>query len=165
MSVHENDEHLIELSQIVVNGQLIHKLDHIASITINNKFYFNVFRRFNSVYNIVIEDENNDTYLHKNCTARFSLKNILCLSDELASKMYTETTFSFKHAGPAPSLNMDILDMGWSDIHNKYNYLMINICGIFENITDKNEIDNENVNVEVEEPKEGQQEQHEPQNQ
>jgi hypothetical protein len=115
---------------MVMSGEVIHKLDHIATIYINNRYYFNVFRRYNSPYNIVVEDNNDDIHLHQDYTVRTSLKTILCLSDSLANNIYTVNATSIKHNGDVP-IGRDILDMRWTDIHTQYVAITVNFGGIF----------------------------------
>jgi hypothetical protein len=128
------NERLADLSKMIVDGNIVQKLDHIATISINSRFYFNVFRRYNSPYNIVIEDPNMDIYLHQDYTVRKSLQTVLCLSNYDASCMYTWNATSYKHNGPIPSLDMDIADMRWSEIHAKYHAISVNFGGIFYSI-------------------------------
>lgn len=132
LSIQERNEQLAQLSQMIINGYITNKLDHIATIYINRYHYFNVFRRYNSVYNIVIEDNNFDVYLHQDHTVRTSLKNVLCLPESDANNMYTMSATSYKHNGPVPSLSDDLADMRWTEIQTKYQAVSINFGGIFE---------------------------------
>lgn len=127
-------QHLVQLSQMVINGEITHKIDQIATIYINGRHYFNVFRRYNSPYNIVIEDMNGDIYLHQDHTVRTSMKTVLCLPDYEAGNIYTLNTTSYKHNGPPPSTDWDIADMRWSEIQAKYHAVSVNFGGIFYNI-------------------------------
>jgi len=122
---------LTQLSQMIVDGQITHKIDQIATIYINGRHYFNVFRRYNSAYNIVIEDSNNDIYLHQDYTVRKSLQTIMCLPDYDAANIYTWNATSFKHNGPVPSLTHDIADMRWTDIQGHYQAVSVNFGGIY----------------------------------
>jgi hypothetical protein len=132
MSAYEiRNERLADLSKMVINGTITQKLDHIASIYINNEFYFSVYRRYNSPYNIVIEDKNYDIYLHQDHTIRTSLKTVLCLQDYQASNVYTWNATSYKHSGPIPSMDKDIADMRWSEMQSNYHATVINFGGIF----------------------------------
>ena len=81
------NQYLMSLSQLVVGGEITWKLDQIASIYINGKSYFNVFRRYNSEYNIVIEAAGGDVYLHRDIDIRMSLKRILYLNDKSSNNM------------------------------------------------------------------------------
>jgi hypothetical protein len=132
MTTHEiRNQRLMDLSKMVINGSITQKLDHLATIYINNNFYFSVYRRYNSPYNIVIEDKNDDIYLHQDHTIRTSLKTVLCLDDYLTSKIYTLSATSYKHNGPVPSMDRDIADMRWTELQGNYHAVVINFGGIF----------------------------------
>lgn len=129
----DRNERFAQLSQMIIDGNITHKLDSIATIYINGRFYFNVFRRYNSPYNILIEDYNNDIYLHQDHTIRTSLKTVLCLTDDAAGNIYTWTATSYKHNGPVPCTDKDIADMRWSEINSQYQAISVNFGGIFYN--------------------------------
>lgn len=133
MSYSMRDNRLIELSQIVINGHVTFKLDFIAHISINNNYYFSVFRRYNSPYEIVIEDMAGDVHVHYDTTVRESLQNILCLTEETAANMYTYDAISYKHNSPVPTMNCDIADLKWTDIQTLYQGVNVNFRGILEN--------------------------------
>jgi hypothetical protein len=124
-------QRLIDLSKMVINDTITHKLDHLATIYINKNFYFSVYRRYNSPYNIVIEDKNSDIYLHQDHTIRTSLKTVLCLDDYLTSKIYTLDATSYKHSGPVPSMDKDVADMRWTELQGNYHAAVINFGSIF----------------------------------
>ena len=127
------NERLSQLSQMVINGEITYKLDHIATVYINGRHYFNVFRRYNSPYNIVIEDMHSDFYLHQDYTVRKSLQTVLCLPEWEAGNIYTWNATSYKHNGPPPSLSTDLADMRWTDIQAAYQAVSVNFGGIFYN--------------------------------
>lgn len=127
------NERYAQLSQMVIDGHITHKLDNIATIYINNRFYFSVFRRYNSPYNIVVEDYNGDIYLHQDHTIRTSLKSVLCLPDFESGNIYTLNATSYKHNGPVPCTDRDLADMRWSEIHGQYHAITVNFGGIFNN--------------------------------
>lgn len=132
MSAYEiRNERLNQLSQMIIDGHITSKLDHIATINISGRHYFNVFRRYNSPYNIVIEDYNSDIYLHQDHTVRKSLQTVLCLPDYEASNIYTWNATSFKHNGPVPSVDKDLADMRWTEIHSQFYAVNVNFGGIF----------------------------------
>lgn len=128
----DRNERLNELSQIVMGGVITYKLDYIATIFINGRHYFNVFRRYNSDYNIVIEDKNTDIYLHQDYTVRKSLQTIMCISEYDAANIYTRGATSYKHNGPVPSILVDIADMYWTEIQSNYQAVSVNFGGTFE---------------------------------
>ena len=127
----QRNERLIDLSKMVIDGTIAYKIDHIATVNINGRHYFNVFRRYNSPYNIVIEDNNTDIYLHQDNTIRESLQTVLCLPDWETDNIYTWTATSYKHNGPVPAISCDIADMRWSEVHNAYYAINVNFGGIF----------------------------------
>lgn len=122
---------LIDLAKMVVDGGITYKLDFIAKIQINDWFFFNVFRRYNSPYNFVIEDHCGDVYLHQDYTVRKSLQTVLCLSDTDARNLYTRSSFSYKHTGPVPSLTEDLADLRWSEIQSRYLAVSVNFGGVY----------------------------------
>lgn len=128
------NQRLADISKMVIDGHIVNKLDTIATIFINGKFYFNAFRRYNSPYNIVIEDYNMDLHFHQDYTIRTSLKSILCLPDFETSNIFTMNATSYKHNGPVPSTYDDIADMRWSEVQEKYHAISVNFGGIFDNI-------------------------------
>lgn len=127
------DARLTELSQMIVAGQITNKLDHISTIYFNGIRCINVFRRYNSVYNIVIEDSNG-IYLHQDHTVRKSLETVLCLPQYEAANIYTLGVTSYKHNGPPPYLNSDIADMRWTEIQANYQAVSVNFGGIFNDL-------------------------------
>ena len=129
---HFRNERLIQLSQMVMNGEITHKIDQIATIYINGNHYFNVFRRYNSPYNIVLEDMNGDFHYHQDHTVRTSLKSVLCLNDYDTASIYTWSVTSYKHNGPIYSMPQDIADMRWTEIQLSYQAVNVNFRGIFE---------------------------------
>jgi hypothetical protein len=132
MSYTDRNTRLISLAQMVVHGNIIHKLDYIASVYINCRYYFNVFRRYNSPYNFIIEDANGDIHLHQDHTVRTSLQSILCLSELDSQRIYTLNATSFKQNGPVETMARDFADMRWSQIQAEYHAVNVNFGGIFE---------------------------------
>jgi hypothetical protein len=122
------NQRLAELAAMVVDGEHTYKLDHIATIHIGERFYFTVFRRYNSPYNIVVEDYNDDFYLFQNETVRCTLANILCLSEGEDAQLSTRMLFSFKHNGPAMSItSRDPLDMTWLELQERFEAANMNL--------------------------------------
>ena len=123
---------LVNLSQMGINNEVTHKLNFIARIYINGHHYFNVFRRYNSTYNFVLEDMRGELYCHKNHTIRKSLQKVLCINDEVTDHIYTDSVHSYKHSGPAPSSSYDVADMRWADVERSYGAISVNFKGILE---------------------------------
>jgi len=119
----------MSLSAMVLNNTIQWKMDKIADVSINGLFYFTIFRRFNSPYEIVVEYENGDTYLQKDGTIRQSLQRVLCLSKEQITSLYTTSVYSYKHHG---AIDLDVVDQRWSAIQRDYGAVLLNLGGILE---------------------------------
>lgn len=125
-------EQLNRLSETAVNGRIIHKLDLIGIVKICGLHYFNVYRRYNNVYEIVIEDSNGDFYLQRDNRLRDSVGKVLCLSEEQMNSMYTTELYSFRHGGTPPTSSQVPENMSWSEIHREWCGVEINLRGVFE---------------------------------
>lgn len=123
---------LDSICEISLNGYTTKKLDFLGTIHIYGVHYFNVFRRYNSVYEIVIEDFHGDFHFHKDYTIRQSLQHILCLSDEQMEGIYTRYATSFKH-GSCPLTSMhDAPNMHWSELQHQWQAAALDFGGILE---------------------------------
>lgn len=130
MSPVDHDQELEELSWMVVNGKVVKKLDLIAIIYIYDEEYFTVYRRYNSVYEIVIRDYNNDIYVRKDEPIYCSIQDILCLSDEQMENMRTVNAVSFKYNNKLDTNLYQLEKMLWTDIQMKWYGLVMNMNGI-----------------------------------
>ena len=123
---------LDSMCEISLNGYTTKKLDFLGTIHIYGVHYFNVFRRYNSVYEIVLEDFHGDFHFHKDYTIRQSLQHILCLSNEQMEGLYTRHATSFKH-GSCPMTSMhDAPNMHWSELQQQWQAAALDFGGILE---------------------------------
>ena len=120
------------MCEISLNGYTTKKLDFLGTIHIYGVHYFNVFRRYNSVYEIVLEDFHGDFHFHKDYTIRQSLQHILCLSNEQMEGIYTRHATSFKH-GSCPMTSMhDAPNIHWSELQQQWQAAALDFGGILE---------------------------------
>ena len=116
------------ISEIIMpNGHVTRKLDFLGTIRVYGQHYFNVWRRYNNVYEIVIEDFAGDFHFHKDYTIRESIQKVLCLSDEQIRGMYTIDAVSFKHRA---DVSEDVTSMRWTEIEHRWYALDMNLGGI-----------------------------------
>jgi hypothetical protein len=116
------------ISEIVMpNGHVTRKLDFLGTIRVYGKHYFNVWRRYNNVYEIVIEDFAGDFHFHKDYTIRESIQKVLCLSNEQIHGLYTIDAISFKHRA---DVSEDVTSMRWTEIEHRWYALDMNVGGI-----------------------------------
>jgi hypothetical protein len=132
MSFEDRNQHLLRLSQVVVNDTIQYKIDKVGDVYINGLYYFTVFRRYNSVYEYIIEYSNGDTYLQKDGIIRDSLRSVLCLSEEDAKHMYTLYAFSYKYNNAIDIMVTDMVDRTWSDITKRCGAVCMNLGGILQ---------------------------------
>ena len=148
MSISRNHT-LDTISEIIMpNGHVTRKLDFLGTIRVYGQHYFNVWRRYNNVYEIVIEDFAGDFHFHKDYTIRESIQKVLCLSDEQIRGMYTIDAVSFKHRA---DVSEDVTSMRWTEIEHRWYALDMNLGGIlhdFHGIV----ANNDDEKVEVEQP-------------
>lgn len=114
---------------VLPNGAITRKLDVLGSVRIYGQYYFNVFRRYNSPYEIVVEDFAGDFHFHKDYTVRESLQKILCLSDEQMKGLHTIDAVSFKHKAV---ISEEVTNMRWTEIEHRWYALDMNLGGILE---------------------------------
>jgi len=112
------------------SGMITYKLDFLGMIRIYNKYYFNVYRRYNNVYEIVFEDFEGDFHYHKDYTVRESLQKILCLSEEQMKEIHTIDAISFKHHANIPE---NVMGLRWTEIQHRWYALDMNVGGILQN--------------------------------
>jgi hypothetical protein len=118
-----------ELSMMYINGMPVSKLDYVAHISLHDGApYFNVFRRYNSRYEFLLEDFNGDIHYHKDVTIRQSLQAILCLTDEQMATAVIVYATGFKMQTPISLA----IDTHWSELHREHHGAMITVEGILE---------------------------------
>jgi len=118
-----------ELSMMYINGTPVSKLDYVAHISLHDGApYFNVFRRYNSRYEFLLEDFNGDIHYHKDVTIRQSLQAILCLTDEQMATAVIVYATGFKMQTPISLA----IDTHWSELHREHHGAMITVEGILE---------------------------------
>ena len=118
-----------QLSMMYINGMPVSKLDYVAHISLHDGApYFNVFRRYNSRYEFLLEDFNGDIHYHKDVTIRQSLQAILCLTDEQMATAEIVYATGFKMQTPISLA----IDTHWSELHREHHGAMITVEGILE---------------------------------
>jgi hypothetical protein len=125
-------DRLHSLSETAVNGEVIHKMNLIGIVRVCGIQYFNVYRRYNSVYEIVVEDANGDFYLQRDGSLRDSIGAVLCLTHSQKYSMYTADLYSFRHGGTPPSHPAAPENMLWSTIQQEWYAIDLNLRGILE---------------------------------
>jgi hypothetical protein len=126
---------IAKLSQIsMMNGDIVSKYDLVAIISIYHTNYFRVYRRYNNVFEFIIQDSRGEFYFHRDCSVRESLERMLCLTYDRMRMLYVIEAFSFKHNSTPPTMIDEIPDMRWSEIQEMWNAVAINLGGILQEV-------------------------------
>jgi hypothetical protein len=123
---HTRDNHLQAISMMYMNGLPFSKLDCLGYITINGTHFVNVFRRYNSPYEIVVEDYVGDFHMFRDISVKDTIQRVLCLSDEQMKYFHIKETLSFKKCC-AVHLSVNTC---WSEIHHFHQGVMMDIAGL-----------------------------------
>ena len=131
MSLAIRNQALYDMSMMSLGGVTTQKLDYLGSIHVYGVQYFNIFRRYNSVYEIVIEDFYGDYHYHKDYTVRQSLQMILCLSDDKMEELYVIDAISYKHSAFLTN-PQQVPSMRWSEIQAQWQGIKLDVGGILK---------------------------------
>ena len=118
---------LDRLSEIVIDGVVTRKLDFLGTVFIHDRHYFNVFRRYNNAYEIVLEDSLGDFHFHRNYTVRESVQRIMCYTDEAIRELRSQDVVAFKNQAPVYE---PVVDMQWTEIQARYAGAAIRLVGV-----------------------------------
>ncbi len=133
---------LNRLGEMILNGQTISKIDQIASVCLSSGHHINVYRRYNSEYNIVLEDQHFNYLVQLDTTIRESIGNAYYLSDEEKNTFTIIGASSMKHNAAIPQFNL--LDSKWSEIQDKYAGVSLSIFVSYTPIIPPNVEENDN---------------------
>ena len=124
---------LVSAARTIMDAPGEYKLDFIARVFINGSQFFNVFRRYNSVYEIVVADMQGELYYRKNSSIRVTLQDIMCMNDDVADHIYTDRLFSYKHnADMSDSMPHEVADLLWTDVQSMYEAIQVDFKGVME---------------------------------
>lgn len=118
---------LDRLSEIVIDGTVTRKLDFLGPVFIHGRHYFNVFRRYNNAYEIILEDSLGDFHFHRDYTVRESIQRIMCYTDEAIRELYSHDVIAFKNQAP---VNEQVVDMHWTEIQARFAGAAIRLVGV-----------------------------------
>lgn len=113
------NEVLHDLSLLSICGQTIHKLETLGTVFIDNRKAYNIFRRFNSPYEILLESDDHTIHFHKNYYVLESLHRLLGSQMDHHDVV---AVYSYRHHGALvspeachlPTLRWDELHQMWS---------------------------------------------------
>jgi hypothetical protein len=109
------NEVLNDLSHLRINGESVHKLESLGTIYVHHRKRVNVFRRFNSVYEILFETDDHTIHFHKNVRLLDSLHQLF--GSEMDHLEVMEV-FSYKHHGALITPEaFHLPTLCWNELH------------------------------------------------
>ncbi len=117
---------LNKFGEMIVDGNLIHKIDYIGSVHLISGKHFNVYRRYNSEYNIVLEDSNLNYLVQRNMTIRESIGCAMYLSEDEQESIQCVQAASVKHNMPVS--DPALCSLKWSEVQVIYTGITILIA-------------------------------------
>lgn len=119
------------MCMMVIDGVPVPKYDFIANIKINGMPYFSVYRRYNNIYEFVVEDYRGDFHVFMNQPIRTIVANLLCLTNQEHNDMSVSNATSFGHN--APIHGDDVINMPLSVVQTRYVGVTVNLYNILWN--------------------------------
>ena len=111
------DQALHDLSLLHIRGDKLFKLDMVAAIYLNGVKHLNVYRRYSSVYEFLLEDNYHTVHFQKDVRIMDSLHHLMGALDHRASIH----AYSHKHHGAfihADDFHFETLR--WSELHGRW---------------------------------------------
>jgi hypothetical protein len=126
-------ETTIKMSETIVNNERIAKVDCIARIDIYGFWYFTVFRRYNSPYDILVEDIHRNIVLLERssiATIRGIVQQLRGLTAYDAALIYIANNYSVEFGSSITDIARDALDISLIEVQKQYSALYLNLEGV-----------------------------------
>jgi hypothetical protein len=121
------------MSEIVVNHEPITKVDSLVRIDLYGFWHYTIFRRYNSPYDIMVEDiHRNVVLLERSATAtiRSIMRQLRGISPSEADGIYIANNYALEFGSSDTDILRHALDMPLIDIQRLYSGLFLNLEGI-----------------------------------
>lgn len=125
-------ETTLRMSELTINGEITMKVDALARIDLYGFWYYTIFRRYNSVYDILVEDiHKNVVLVEKSTTTMRQIITQLHNLDHISSNMiYIANNHSMEHSCSSQEITLTALDRPLLEIQRLYTGLYLNLEGI-----------------------------------
>lgn len=126
MPQHQQHQRLQEISALCTEEGIFHKLDIVASIYVQGRHVLNVYRRYNSTFNIVFEDGRDGLHFQTNKSLIESIEELF--QTELDTYPDIERLYSFKHQAYMTRVHYSSLwRMTWEYIATYYGCILLKL--------------------------------------
>ncbi len=119
---------LQNMCMMMIDGAPVYKFDHVAQIKINGTPYFTVYRRYNNIYEFVVEDYRGEFHVFMNEPIRSIVAKLLCLSNQEHNDMAVAYATSYGHN--TPLYGDDVINMPLSVVQNRFVGVNVNLYNV-----------------------------------
>ncbi len=119
---------LQSMCTMMIDGAPVYKFDHVANIKINGTPYFTVYRRYNNIYEFVVEDYRGEFHVFMNEPIRSIVAKLLCLSNQEHNDMAVAYATSYGHN--TPLYGDDVINMPLSVVQNRFVGVNVNLYNV-----------------------------------
>jgi hypothetical protein len=119
---------LQNMCMMMIDGAPVYKFDHVANIKINGTPYFTVYRRYNTIYEFVVEDYRGEFHVFMNEPIRSIVAKLLCLSNQEHNDMAVAYATSYGHN--TPLYGDDVINMPLSVVQNRFVGVNVNLYNV-----------------------------------
>ncbi len=119
---------LQNMCMMMIDGAPVYKFDHVANIKINGTPYFTVYRRYNNIYEFVVEDYRGEFHVFMNEPIRSIVAKLLCLSNQEHNDMAVAYATSYGHN--TPLYGDDVINMPLSVVQNRFVGVNVNLYNV-----------------------------------
>jgi hypothetical protein len=125
-------DNTLKMSELTINSEVTSKVDALVRVDIYGFWYYTIFRRYNSPYDILVEDiHKNVILLEKSSTSvRQIMAQLLHLTSVEAAKIYVANNHSMAQACSSAEIAMIALDLTFAEIQTLYSGLYLNLEGV-----------------------------------
>jgi hypothetical protein len=126
-------ENTLRMSEITINNETIAKVDALVRIDFYGFWYYTIFRRYNSPYDILVEDiHKNIVLLEKSSTAtvRRIIAQLLNLSPVAANEINIANNHAMEQSCSSAEIAFTALDRPLLEIQRLYTGLYLNLEGV-----------------------------------
>jgi hypothetical protein len=123
----------VKMAETVVNNERIAKVDCIARIDLYGFWHYSIFRRYNSPYDILVEDiHKNIVHLDMSSTAtiRSVISKIRHISAHDVDAICITSNYSLEHSSSIIDIAHRALDMPLIEVQREYAALYLNLEGV-----------------------------------
>lgn len=125
-------ETTLKMSELTVNGEVTTKVDALVRIDLYGFWYYTIFRRYNSPYDILVEDINKNIVLVEKsaATVRQIIARLHNLDHLATNQVHIVNNHALEQSCSAVEIALTALDLPLLEIQRLYAGLYLNLEGV-----------------------------------